>query len=191
MGFFGFFSKKAVVSGGSAAKSSLCVVDLASMMGSSGVKNGRIHPRDNFLTLRNLSQLVAREEFEMVAVITGRELKEVKEGQAFKGVKVYYAEDPTVARSKVLDVARKHAGKHPVVVTSDAETEKKIFDAGFSCMRPATIKKAGMPEENDQNSRQRNNGQKRQGERRRKKPEQQQAEAEVEDPEILTLIDPV
>lgn len=205
MGFFGFLKTNSVAPNIAQPKGGLCIIDVASVLDSSGSKKGnRIHPRDNFMALKSLALFSERENMQMIAVVTGKELKEAKNGHKFKGITVYYTDEQDATRSKILGIAKKYSGKHPVIVTCEPETEKKAAHLNISLMRPSTLKKVGIALSDDRDQRNKNNGNRKDRDDKRRnhrnhekktgdKPEdtQEKQQSEIEDPEILSLIDPV
>jgi len=104
---------------------------------------GQASPRDHFAILRMLAQFAGREEIEIQAVFTGRPLREVGEGQEFKGVRVFYAENGAGALARMKDLIRKLAVRKDVVLlTADTALEREAGELGAVCMRLSTLRKS-------------------------------------------------
>jgi len=104
---------------------------------------GQASPRDHFAILRMLAQFAGREEIKIQAVFTGRPLREVGEGQEFKGVRVFYAENGAGALARMKDLIRKLVVRKDVVLlTADAALEREAGDMGAVCMRLSTLRKS-------------------------------------------------
>lgn len=104
---------------------------------------GQASPRDHFAILRMLAQFAGREGIEIQAVFTGRPLREAGEGQEFKGVRVFYAENGASAQARMKDLIRKLAVRKDVVLlTADAALEREAGDLGAVCMRLSTLRKS-------------------------------------------------
>ncbi len=108
-------------------------------------RNGELQmsPRDNFAILRNLAQFAARENLKLIAVFTGRPLREAGEGKQYKGLQVHYAEQAATRSKKIIALVRTHLrAKDVVLITGDAQLEKAALALNAACMRPATLRKA-------------------------------------------------
>lgn len=104
---------------------------------------GQASPRDHFAILRMLAQFVGREGIEIQAVFTGRPLREAGDGQEFKGVRVFYAENGASAQARMKDLIRKLSGRKDVVLlTADAALEREAGGLGAVCMRLSTLRKS-------------------------------------------------
>jgi len=104
---------------------------------------GQASPRDHFAILRMLAQFAGREGIEIQAVFTGRPLREAGEGQEFKGVRVFYAENGANAQARMKDLVRKLATRKDVVLlTEDAALEREAGELGAVCMRLSTLRKS-------------------------------------------------
>lgn len=154
--------------------------------------NGLPSPRDNFYVLKNLAYFVQREGIEIMAVFVGRPLREAGEGESFKGVTVYYAENEKALSRKIMESARKRlANRTVVVITNDQQIEREVIKLNAQCMRLTTLKK-GM-EGNFDHDRQPRQSQ------RRAPVETEQPDADDSAPEndekpvknVLDLIDPI
>ena len=104
---------------------------------------GQASPRDHFAILRMLAQFADREGIEIKAVFTGRHLREAGEGQEFKGVRVFYAENGASAQARMKELIRKLAVRKDVVLlTADAALEREAGELGAVCMRLSTLRKS-------------------------------------------------
>jgi predicted RNA-binding protein with PIN domain len=104
---------------------------------------GQASPRDHFAILRMLAQFAGREEIEIQAVFTGRPLREAGEGQEFKGVRVFYAENSASAQARMKELVRKLAvHKDVVLLTADTALEREAGELGAVCMRLSTLRKS-------------------------------------------------
>ena len=104
---------------------------------------GQASPRDHFAILRMLAQFAGREGIEIQAVFTGRPLREAGEGQEFKGVRVFYAENGASAQARMKDLIRKLAVRKDVVLlTADAALEREAGELGAVCMRLSTLRRS-------------------------------------------------
>ncbi len=104
---------------------------------------GQASPRDHFAILRMLAQFAGREAIEIQAVFTGRPLREAGEGQEFKGVRVFYAENGVSAQAKMKELIRKLAVRKDVILlTADAALEREAGELGAVCMRLSTLRKS-------------------------------------------------
>ena len=104
---------------------------------------GQGSPRDHFAILRMLAQFAGREGIDIQAVFTGRPLREAGEGQEFKGVRVFYAENGASTQAKMKELIRKLAGRKDVVLlTADTTLEREAGELGAVCMRLSTLRKS-------------------------------------------------
>lgn len=104
---------------------------------------GQASPRDHFAILRMLAQFAGREAIEIQAVFTGRPLREAGEGQEFKGVRVFYAENGASAQAKIKELIRKLiVRKDVILLTADAALEREAGGLGAVCMRLSTLRKS-------------------------------------------------
>jgi predicted RNA-binding protein with PIN domain len=104
---------------------------------------GQASPRDHFAILRMLAQFAGREGIEIQAVFTGRPLREAGEGQEFKGVRVFYAENGASAQARMKDLIRNLAVRKDVVLlTADVALEREAGELGAVCMRLSTLRKS-------------------------------------------------
>ena len=104
---------------------------------------GQASPRDHFGILRMLAQFAGREGIEIQAVFTGRALREAGEGQEFKGVRVFYAENGASAQARIKDLIRKLAVRKDVILlTADVALEREAGELGAVCMRLSTFRKS-------------------------------------------------
>ncbi|MFH1477346.1 MAG: NYN domain-containing protein [Verrucomicrobiota bacterium] len=104
---------------------------------------GQASPRDHFAILRLLAQFAGREGIEIQAVFTGRPLREAGDGQEFKGVRAFYAENTASAQARMKDLVRKLAVRKDVVLlTADAALERDAGSLGAVCMRLSTLRKS-------------------------------------------------
>ena len=105
--------------------------------------NGPPSPRDNFYVLKNLAYFAQREDIEMTAVFIGRPLREAGEGESFKGVAVYYANDGKSLSQKIRRLTRSGtAHKEVIIMTNDRQVEQEAMKDGAQCIRLSTLKKA-------------------------------------------------
>lgn len=154
--------------------------------------NGQPSPRDNFYVLKNLAYFVQREGVEMMAVFIGRPLREAGEGESFKGVTVYYAENEKALSRKIRELAPKRpSGSAVVIMTNDQQIEREAMKLNAQCMRLTTLRR-GM-EGNFDHDRQLRQSQ------RRVSAETEQSDADENVPvndekpvkNVLDLIDPI
>jgi len=104
---------------------------------------GQASPRDHFAILRMLAQFAEREGLEIQAVFTGRPLREAGDGQEFKGVRVFYAENSASAQVRMKElIGQLAARKDVVLLTADAALEREAGDLGAVCMRLSTLRKS-------------------------------------------------
>lgn len=110
---------------------------------------GQANPRDNFFVLKNLANFAQREELEIIAVFTGRPLREAGEGESFRGVTTHYAPDEKALLQKIGAIARRCPAKKKVLVVSDdRRLESDALKHGRPCLRLATLRK-GMEGNSD------------------------------------------
>lgn len=187
-------------------ESRMCIFD-ASKLAEAGGKNGAAAtPRDNFETLKLLTQFAAQEGLRLTAVFTGRPLREAAEGDSYKNVTVHYAENTPACRKTILQLIQGQAGGKAVVVTADAELERMAAAQNADCMRISTFKKALENRDNRDNrdnrrpSRPRRNGPAARGNGEKEQPPAEAPHGSTPAPtpapdapkkEILDLIDPI
>ena len=178
---------------------------------------GQASPRDHFAILRMLAQFVGREEIEIQAVFTGRPLREAGEGQEFKGVRVFYAENGASALARMKDLIRKLAVRKDVVLlTADTALEREAGELGAVCMRLSTLRKSfderddrdrgrgdrgdrGEHDNRERGNRERGNRDRQRRPNNNRNPASQTPEGpteeaesrEKENPTVLDLIDPI
>jgi len=178
---------------------------------------GQASPRDHFAILRMLAQFAGREEIKIQAVFTGRPLREVGEGQEFKGVRVFYAENGAGALARMKDLIRKLAiRKDVVLLTADTALEREAGELGAVCMRLSTLRKSfderddrdrgrgnrgdrGEHDDRERGNRERGNRERQRRPNNNRNPASQTPEGpteeaesrEKENPTVLDLIDPI
>jgi len=178
---------------------------------------GQASPRDHFAILRMLAQFAGREEIEIQAVFTGRPLREVGEGQEFKGVRVFYAENSAGTLARMKDLIRKLAVRKDVVLlTADTALEREAGELGAVCMRLSTLRKSfderddrdrgrgdrgdrGEHDNRERGNRERGNRDRQRRPNNNRNPASQTPEGpteeaesrEKENPTVLDLIDPI
>ena len=131
----------------------------------------------------------------MKAVFVGRPLREAGEGESFKGVTVYYAENEKALLQKITELARRCRSDGVVVVTNDQQIERQAMKMNAQCMRLTTLRK-GMEGNFDHD---RDRPPRQNQPQRRVPPEPEQSDAEENTPandekqekNVLDLIDPV
>jgi len=70
-------------------------------------------------------------------------LREAGEGQEFKGVRAFYAENGASAKARMKELIRKLAVRKDVVLlTADAALEREAGELGAVCMRLSTLRKS-------------------------------------------------
>ncbi len=125
------------------AEQRVYVVDATGMVDPRQRNGGQASPRDHFAILRMLAQFAGREAIEIQAVFTGRALREAGDGQEFKGVRVFYAENSANAHAKIKDLIHKLAVRKDVVLlTADNALEREAGQLGAVCMRLSTLRKS-------------------------------------------------
>ncbi len=124
----------------------ICLVDAAGLLetGNRGKSNtGAPSPRELFNTLRSLAEFASREHLAMFAFMTGRPLREASDGGSFKGVKVHYSESAEgIAKMMLAQIPALLQKNEVIVITASPELEKAAYNAGASCMRAVTFRKA-------------------------------------------------
>lgn len=160
--------------------------------------NGQPSPRDNFYVLKNLAYFAQREGVEMMAVFIGRPLREAGDGESFKGVTVYYADNDRTLSQKIRELARRRLSNSEVIImTNDQQIEREATKLNAQCMRLTTLRK-GIEGNFDHDRPPRQSQSQNQSQRR------VSAETEQSDPEedvpandekpaknVLDLIDPI
>ncbi|MFH0908628.1 MAG: hypothetical protein V1929_07690 [bacterium] len=101
----------------------------------------KVGPLDRFQLLQRMAQFAEREKICLQIVFAGRPLREVAHGGTYKGVKVYYAEQPSHVADQVDKLLRK-AGRNAVVFSFDSQTEQRVSSRGGVSMRIGTLRKA-------------------------------------------------
>jgi len=199
------------------AEDRVYVVDATGMVDPRQRNGGQGSPRDHFAILRMLAQFAGREAIEIQAVFTGRPLREAGEGQEFKGVRVFYAENSASAQTKIKELIGKLAARKDVVLlTADTALERSAAELGAVCMRLSTLRKSfeerddrDRGDRGDRGNRERGNrdrGNRDHGDRERhprpnnnrnpapempEEPGEGNEPREKDNPSVLDLIDPV
>ena len=137
------FFKKDTAAHDTAGTNQFCIVDASGFIDKRFREaNGQPSPRDNFNILKSLAFFSQREEIKISAVFIGRPLREAGEGDTFKNVTVYYAEDENSLARKTMQLARSGSSrKEIIVVTDNRHIEQDAAKQGAQCMRLATLKK--------------------------------------------------
>lgn len=117
---------------------SSCIVDVNRV---AGAKSGRdrIPPRVQIQTLQRLARFAKKESIGLVAVIDGKELRDVAHGADYQGVKVYFSAQAANFAEAMLKASRKHRGA--LVITDNQDVEKKVSAQGAETMRVSSFKK--------------------------------------------------
>lgn len=142
----GLFDSIKSVFGGSGGASSarrehdrVCIVDAEKLADS---REGRTGPVERFRAIQQLSRFAEREKLEMIAVVGGRPLREVANGETFNGVRVFYVEENSTIADQMEKTLGQVRGRKPVVVTNDKQLETRLQQRGIAVMRVSTLKKA-------------------------------------------------
>ena len=101
-------------------------------------RGGSIGPVERLQSLQRLAQFAAREKIRIVAVLSGRPLREVANGDEFNGVKVYYVEQASAIGDQIAKLCTGSA----LAVVGDAQTEQKIRSRGNETIKTSTLRKA-------------------------------------------------
>ncbi|MCO5067913.1 MAG: hypothetical protein M9910_04385 [Kiritimatiellae bacterium] len=104
-------------------------------------REGRTGPVERFRAIQLLSRFAEREKISIVAIVGGRPLREVANGDEYNGVRVFYAEE----NNSVADQIEKtlgSLGKRTVVVTNDKQLETRLAERGIATLRVSTLRKA-------------------------------------------------
>lgn len=104
-------------------------------------REGRVGPAERFRAIQYLSRIADREKMEITAVVAGRPLREVANGERYNGVRVYYVDENKTLADTIERLAR-NLGTTVCVVTNDRTLENRLRDCGFETLRIATLRKA-------------------------------------------------
>lgn len=104
-------------------------------------REGRVGPAERFRAIQYLSRIADREKMEITAVVAGRPLREVANGERYNGVRVYYVDENKTLADTIDRLARK-LGATVCVVTNDRTLESRLRDCGVETLRIATLRKA-------------------------------------------------
>ncbi len=127
----------------SSCSDKVCIVDATGLVNQRNrSENWQGSPRDNAAVLKDLAQFASREDLEVKAVFTGRELREASEGGKHSGVFAHYADTRKEVRRKIGLLAKRAPRGKVVVLTSDPEVEREALILKADCMRLSTLKKA-------------------------------------------------
>ena len=118
----------------------LYIIDAAYLSGP-GRGHGRLSPREQIQILQRLSRFAEQEGIRVQAVFEGRSLREVSNGEEFRGVTVFFAENGNEIPDLLMDLSRRAGSGSAVVVTSNTEVEKQVIAKGGSAIRAATFRK--------------------------------------------------
>ena len=118
----------------------LYIIDAAYLSGP-GRGHGRLSPREQIQILQRLSRFAEQEGIRVQAVFEGRSLREVSNGEEFRGVTVFFAENGNEIPDLLMHLSRRAGSGSAVVVTSNTEVEKQVIAKGGSAIRAATFRK--------------------------------------------------
>lgn len=141
----GLFDSIKSVFGGSGASSAgretdrVYIVDAEKLADS---REGRTGPVERFRAIQQLSRFAEREKLEIIAVVGGRPLREVANGETFNGVRVFYVEENSTVADQIEKTLGQARGRKPVVITNDKQLEARLQQRGIAVMRVTTLKKA-------------------------------------------------
>lgn len=142
-----FDSIKSVFGGGGAAPSPVSrdagrvyLVDAEKMADTR--EGGRPGPSERFRAIQILASFAEREKVTMVAVVGGRPLREVAHGEAFNGVRVFYAEAEQSLADQIQRVLDRELRGRATVVTNDKELETALRGRGVSTLRLSSLRRA-------------------------------------------------
>lgn len=115
-----------------------CIVDVNRV---AGAKSGRdrIPPRAQIQALQRLARFAKKESIRLVAVIDGKELRDVAHGADYQGITVYFSEKSGSLVEAICKASQKHQGA--LVITDNRDVEKKVSAQGAETMRVSSLKK--------------------------------------------------
>ena len=107
------------------------------------IRSGRPSPRDMIGLLYRLGRFAEKEKVRVTVVYEGEALHKAADGDEFQGVTVYYADNASGRRERILEIAKQAARKGRVtVICGDAQMEKDAAAAGAQTLRAGTFRKA-------------------------------------------------
>lgn len=118
--------------------SRVCIVDAEKL---ADPRDGRVGPVERFRTIQQLSRFAEREQLQLVAVVGGRPLREVADGETYNGVRVYYVEEGKTLADRIEKTLEQIGARNAFVITNDRQLEARLRDRGVPTMRLATLKK--------------------------------------------------
>lgn len=167
-----FDSIKSVFGGGaSSGRGTDCVfiVDAEKLADS---RDGRTGPVERFRAIQQLSRFAEREKVEIIAVLGGRPLREVANGDSFNNVRVFYVEENnSVADQIEKALGSVSSGRKAVVITNDKQFDTRLNERGVSTLRVSTLRKAFEGGNGDSNGNARRGGNERRERRRGPRPD--------------------
>lgn len=150
-------------------------------------RDGRTGPVERFRAIQQLSRFADREKVEITAILGGRPLREVADGESFNNVRVFYVAENNSMADQIEKTLGSVSGRKAVVVTNDKQFDTRLNERGVSTLRVSTLRKAfegGNGESNGnggrggQERRERRRGPRpERGERPQRQPQQQQQES--------------
>ncbi|MCZ7592155.1 MAG: NYN domain-containing protein [Kiritimatiellae bacterium] len=135
-------SIKSVFGGGaSSGRGTDCVfiVDAEKLADS---RDGRTGPVERFRAIQQLSRFADREKVEIIAILAGRPLREVANGDSFNSVRVFYVDENSSAADQIEKTLGSVSGRKAVVITNDKQLDARLNGRGVSTLRVSTLRKA-------------------------------------------------
>lgn len=166
-------SIKSVFGGGaSSGRGTDCVfiVDAEKLADS---RDGRTGPVERFRAIQQLSRFADREKVEIIAILAGRPLREVANGDSFNSVRVFYVDENSSAADQIEKTLGSVSGRKAVVITNDKQLDARLNGRGVSTLRVSTLRKAfegGNGDSNGNGNRGRDRGDRDQRRERRRGP---------------------
>ena len=123
-------------------RSRIYLVDMSAIV--AGKRNAsRPGPGELVQALKRLARFAGKEQIKMVALATGKPLREVADGGTLDGIRVFFAESPENFPGLALKrVKQELRNQNVMVITSDRKLEEQVTRAGGQIMRGSTFRKA-------------------------------------------------
>lgn len=137
----GFIATIKSVFGGTEGSSQgyrVCIVDAEKF---ADPRDGRVGPPERFRAIQQLARFREREQLEIIAIVGGRPLREVADGETYNGVRVYYVEENKTIADQIEKALASAGARKSLVITNDRQLEARMRERGVATMRITTFKR--------------------------------------------------
>lgn len=105
-------------------------------------RDGRTGPVERFRAIQQLARFADREKVQIIAVLGGRPLREVANGESLNNVRVYYVEENSSVADQMEKTIGSVSSSKAVAITNDKQLDERLVARGIATLRISTLRKA-------------------------------------------------